>query len=101
MTIIQTITKNVVKREWRDIEPKLIAALIVGVPTSAIIAYAASVGFVIPPGFAGLITLAVALIGGWAKASTTKAALVPALAAAAVPALAEIAAKTVPTAPKA
>lgn len=72
MTIIRTITKNVVTRAWHDIEPKLLAFLATGLTATALIAAADYVGVHLPDGLASLIVLIVGGIAGYIKSSTSK-----------------------------
>ncbi len=72
MTIVTTITKNVIHRAWTDLEPKLIAFLATGLTATALVAAAAYVGIPIPDGLASLIVLIVSGIAGYIKSSTTK-----------------------------
>ncbi|MBC7594541.1 MAG: hypothetical protein H7288_11485 [Kineosporiaceae bacterium] len=77
MTTITTITKNVIKRAWTDLEPKLLAWLATGLTATLLISAAAYVGVDISAPLAGAIVLVVGTIAGYVKASTN---VVPALA---------------------
>ena len=72
MSIIRTITKNVLTRAWHDIEPKLLAFLATGLTATALIAAADYVGIHLPDGLASLIVLIVGGIAGYIKSSTVK-----------------------------
>jgi hypothetical protein len=71
MSIIRTITKNVITRAWHDIEPKLLAFLATGLTATALIAAADYVGIHLPDGLASLIVLIVGGIAGYIKSSTS------------------------------
>ena len=72
MSIIRTITKNVLTRAWHDLEPKLLAFLATGLTATALIAAADYVGIHLPDGLASLIVLIVGGIAGYIKSSTVK-----------------------------
>ncbi len=74
MSIIRTITKNVLTRGWHDIEPKLLAFLATGLTATALIAAVDYVGIHLPDGLASLIVLIVGAIAGYIKSSTVKVA---------------------------
>jgi hypothetical protein len=78
MSIIRTITKNVITRAWHDIEPKLLAFLATGLTATALIAAADYVGIHLPDGLASLIVLIVGGIAGYIKSSTSKVVATPA-----------------------
>lgn len=70
MTTITTITKNVIKRAWTDLEPKLLAWLATGLTATLLIDAAAYVGVPITVPMAGAIVLVVGTIAGYIKSST-------------------------------
>jgi hypothetical protein len=72
MTIVNTITKNVLKRAWGDIEPKVLAFLATGLTGTLIVGAADYVGVHIDPTLAVAIATIVATIAGYLKSSTTK-----------------------------
>ncbi|TFB96514.1 MULTISPECIES: hypothetical protein [unclassified Cryobacterium] len=77
MTTITIITKNVLKRAWTDLEPKLLAWLISGLTASILITGLDYVGVHISAGAAGAIVLIVGTIAGYIKASTTTVTATP------------------------
>lgn len=77
MTIVRTITKNVITRAWHDLEPKLIAFLATGLTATALVSAADYVGVHLPDGLAALIVLIVGGIAGYIKSSTSKVPAVP------------------------
>jgi putative flippase GtrA len=72
MTIVNTITKNVIKRAWTDLEPKLLAFLATGLTGTLIVGAADYVGVHIDPTLAVAVATVVATIAGYLKSSTTK-----------------------------
>lgn len=84
MTIVRTVTKNVITRAWTDIEPKLLAFLTTGLSAGVITEAANYLGFTINPALAIVIATVVASIAGYFKSSTSK---VPAFAPAIVTAV--------------
>ena len=71
-TTTRTVTINVLKREWHDLEPKLVAFLATGLTATALVSAADYVGVHLPSGLAGLIVLIVGGIAGYVKSSTNK-----------------------------
>lgn len=76
MTIVNTITKNVLKRAWTDLEPKVLAFLATGLTGTAIVGAADYVGVHIDPTLAVAVATVVATIAGYLKSSTTKVPVV-------------------------
>jgi hypothetical protein len=88
MTIVITVTKNVIHRAWSDLEPKLITFLATGLTATALVSAADYVGLKLPDGLASLIVLVVAGIAGYIKSSTSKVpapAITPAIPAVVAP----------------
>ncbi|MEC5149132.1 hypothetical protein [Cryobacterium sp. GrIS_2_6] len=83
-TIVQTITTNILKRAWGDIEPKLWAWLATGVTATVVVKAAAYAGIAIDPAAALAVSTLVGLIAGYLKSSTERVA--PVLPAVEVPA---------------
>ena len=71
MTTVITVTKNVIKRAWNDLEPKLIAFLATGLTVSGLLWAADYVGIHVTQEQAGLAVLVVSGIAGYIKSSTT------------------------------
>jgi hypothetical protein len=72
MTIVQTVTTNVIHRAWSDLEPKLLIFLATGLSAAVITEAANYIGYPINPGLAILISTLVSSIFGYLKSSTTK-----------------------------
>lgn len=86
MTVVRTITKNVISRAWNDLEPKLVAFLATGLSASVVIEAANYLGWDINPGLAAVIATVVATVFGYLKSSTSKVLADPAPIVAAPPA---------------
>ena len=71
-TTTRTVTVTVLKRDWNDIEPKILTFLATGLTATAVVSAGDYVGIHIPVGLAMLIVLIVGGIAGYAKASTSK-----------------------------
>ena len=71
MTIIATTTKNVLRRDWHSIEPKLLAFLATGITGAGVIAGAEFFGIHLDPAIASLIVIAAGYLAGFVKSSTT------------------------------
>ena len=71
-TTTRTVTVTVLKREWHDLEPKLVAFLATGLTATALVSAADYVGVHLPDGIAALIVLIVGGIAGYIKSSTSK-----------------------------
>ena len=72
MTIVTTVSKNVIHRAWTDLEPKLITFLATGLSAGVIVEAAGYVGYSINPGLAIVISTVVASVFGYIKSSTSK-----------------------------
>lgn len=74
MSIVNTITKNVLRREWADIEPKLYVWLVSGGATAAVAGAAEVAGY--PLNAAGSVAVATAIgfLVAYLKSSTAKVA---------------------------
>lgn len=102
MTIVRTITKNVLSRAWYDIDPKLIAATTTGVSASAVVEVGQLVGYHVSAPLALLVSSVLGAVIGYIKSSTVKvqpAKAVAALAAATAPAPAPAPVDAAPVAP--
>lgn len=77
-TKISSVIKDVVKRDWNDLEPKLVAWLATGLTASGLIEAAKYAGITLDPGQAGLAVVILGTIAGYIKASSSKAAPVAA-----------------------
>lgn len=75
-TKISTVIKSVIKRDWNDLEPKLVAWLAAGLTTSGVIEVAKYAGVTLDPGQAGLVVLIIGSIAGYITKSSSKAAAV-------------------------
>jgi len=71
MTTVITVTKNVIKRAWNDLEPKVIAFLATGLTVSGLLWAADYVGIHVTQAQAGLAVLVISGIAGYVKSSTT------------------------------
>jgi len=71
-TTTRTVTVTVLKREWHDLEPKLVAFLATGLTATAVVSAGDYVGIHLPDGLAALIVLIVGGIAGYVKSSTNK-----------------------------
>ena len=71
-TTTRTVTVSVLKRDWNDIEPKLLAFLATGLTATAVVSAADYVGIHLPDGLAALVVLIVGGIAGYVKSSTNK-----------------------------
>ena len=71
MTIIATTTRNVLRRDWHSIEPKLLAFLATGITGAGVIAGAEFFGITLDPALASLVVIIAGAIAGFIKASTT------------------------------
>ena len=71
-TTTRTVTVSVLKRDWNDIEPKILTFLATGLTATAVVSAGDYVGIHIPVGLAMLIVLIVGAIAGYAKSSTSK-----------------------------
>ena len=71
-TTSRTVTVTVLKREWHDLEPKLVAFLATGLTATAVVSAGDYVGIHLPDGLAALIVLIVGGIAGYIKSSTSK-----------------------------
>ena len=84
MTIIATSTKNILRRDWKSIEPKVLAFLATGITGAGVIGAAEFFGIQLDPALASLIVIIAGAIAGFVKASTTTIitpAVVPAVPA--------------------
>lgn len=72
-TKISTVIKSVVKRDWNDLEPKLVAFLATGLTASGVIEAAKYAGITLDPGQAGLAVVLLSSIAGYIKSSSSKA----------------------------
>ena len=71
MTIIATTTRNVLRRDWHSIEPKLLAFLATGITGAGVIAGAEFFGITLDPALASLVVIIAGAVAGFVKASTT------------------------------
>ena len=71
-TTTRTVTVNVIKRAWTDLEPKLVAFLATGLTATAVVSAADYVGIHMPDGLAALVVLIVGGVAGYVKSSTNK-----------------------------
>lgn len=71
MTIVATSTRNVIRRDWHSIEPKLLAFLATGITGAGVIAGAEFFGIHLDPAIASLIVIAAGYLAGFVKSSTT------------------------------
>jgi len=87
-TTTRTVTVTVLKRDWNDIEPKLLAFLATGLTATAVVSAGDYVGIHIPVGLAMLVVMVVGAVAEYIKSSTTKVSVpvdvVPATVAPAV-----------------
>ena len=72
MTIVQTITKNVLKRAWNDIEPKVLSFLATGLSAALVIKAGEYAGVTIDPAAAVAIAAVIAGLAGYLKSSTVR-----------------------------
>ena len=71
-TTTRTVTVSVLKRDWNDIEPKLLAFLATGLTATAVVSAGDYVGLHIPVGLAMLVVMVVGAVAEYIKSSTTK-----------------------------
>ena len=71
-TTTRTVAVSILKRDWNDIEPKLLAFLATGLTATAVVSAGDYVGVHLPDGVAALIVLVVGAIAGYVKSSTSK-----------------------------
>ena len=71
-TITRIVTVHVLKRDWTDLESKVLAFLATGLTATAVVSAADYVGVHLPDGLAALIVLVVGGIAGYVKSSTNK-----------------------------
>jgi len=71
-TTTRTVTISVLKRDWNDIEPKLLAFLATGLTATAVVSAGDYVGLHIPVGLAMLVVMVVGAVAEYIKSSTTK-----------------------------
>ena len=87
-TTTRTVTVSVLKRDWNDIEPKLLAFLATGLTATAVVSAGDYVGLHIPVGLAMLVVMVVGAVAEYIKSSTSKVSVpvdvVPATVAPAV-----------------
>ena len=65
------VLKNVTKRAWNDLEPKLVTWLTSGLTVTGIIQYGDVVGVSITPAQGALLVVIIGTIAGYFKHSTT------------------------------
>ena len=71
-TTTRTVTVSVLKRDWNDIEPKLLAFLATGLTATAVVSAGDYVGIHIPVGLAMLVVMVVGAVAEYIKSSTSK-----------------------------
>jgi hypothetical protein len=71
-TTVRTITTDVLKRDWADIEPKLLAFGTTGCTAALIVEVGNYAGFTVQPALAVLLSTVIGLIAGYVKSSTAK-----------------------------
>ena len=71
-TTTRTVTVTVLKRDWNDLEPKLLAFLATGLTATAVVSAGDYVGIHIPVGLAMLIVMVVGAVAEYIKSSTNK-----------------------------
>lgn len=71
-TQVTTIVKSVVRRDWNDLEPKLIAFLATGLTATGLVQFAAFLGVHPTPAQAALAVLVISSIAGYIKSSSSK-----------------------------
>lgn len=64
--------KTVLKRDWADLEPKILAFFSAGVSASVIIKFAEYFGVTLDPALAALIASALGLLAGYFKSGAVK-----------------------------
>jgi hypothetical protein len=72
MTIVHTVTKNVLHRAWTDLEPKVVTFLATGLSAGVIVEAAGYLGYPINPGLAIVLSTVIASVFGYVKSSTSK-----------------------------